>query len=306
MEGIDLIRKHNYRVFTPEKNDMRFDYFSWIMGIIDEYQPWGFILDIRDDFPLALVREIKKRGIKTISIDDISDRRLLADLAFYPPIPQIKRMEWAGFKGKLFSGWEWVLIRPEFSVKKDKPRHLRPVILVTMGGSDPQRMTLTAIQALEMLDAEFDVKVITGPAFFHHDALLDLLKNARHHYQVLNNVVNMADIMRNADIAVASFGVTAYELASQGVVAVFLCLSDDHAESASSFVQEGMMISLGNFARISPEKIADSINDLVSNPTRCKEMSTISIQKVDGNGVKRTAEKILESFNSDTSIEKSG
>ena len=39
----------------------------------------------------------------------------------------------------------------------------------------------------------------------------------------------------SADLAVASFGVTAYELAAVGVPAVYLCLTDDHAESAEAF-----------------------------------------------------------------------
>ena len=60
------------------------------------------VLDVRDDLPRSVIRRLRKDGVLIATIDDPSDRRLDADLAFYPPIPQVQTMNWAGFTGKLF------------------------------------------------------------------------------------------------------------------------------------------------------------------------------------------------------------
>ena len=41
--------------------------------------------------------------------------------------------------------------------------------------------------------------------------------------------------MSNADIALISYGTTAYELATLGIQAFYFCLSQDHADSAKEF-----------------------------------------------------------------------
>lgn len=48
-------------------------------------------------------------------------------------------------------------------------------------------------------------------------------------YDVREDAHDMPALMAQADLAIASFGVTAYELAARGVPAIYLCLTDDHA-----------------------------------------------------------------------------
>jgi spore coat polysaccharide biosynthesis protein SpsF len=295
--GIDLIQKNKYRIFVPATNTTTFDYSSWIFDIIEEYQPQVFILDVRDDLPLSLVNKIKKRMIKIVGIDDPSERRLIADLAFYPPVPQVNRMDWTGFEGKLYVGWEWVLLRPEFSIKRQKKFNNPPEILVTMGGSDPLGMTLTAIQALEKIEDNIDIQVILGPAFSDHDGILKLLRVSRHHYKILKNVDNMAEVMRGVDIAVVAFGVTAYELAAVGVPAVYLCISSDHNESARSFVAGGYGINLGEYKIVSAAKLCKAIKTLIQNLYTEINMKEKMNRTIDGLGSKRIAQRIMEEIN---------
>ncbi|MBW1613303.1 MAG: hypothetical protein JRJ57_04875, partial [Deltaproteobacteria bacterium] len=73
------------------------------------------ILDVRDGLSKSVLRNIKQKfDIKIVTIDDPEDKRLEADLAFYPPVPQVKRIDWTGFTGELYVGWEWVILRREF------------------------------------------------------------------------------------------------------------------------------------------------------------------------------------------------
>ena len=226
-------------------------------------------------------------------IDDAGDRRLEADLAFYPPVPQVKRMNWDGFTGALHVGWEWAPLRREFSEPVEREPHDTPKVLVTMGGSDPAGMTLKAVAALDGLAEDFDTVVILGAAFSHDDALQEILAGTRRRFDIRRNVADMRGLMVRADLAVASFGVTAYELAAMGVPTVYLCLTSDHAESASALVDAGMAVSLGVHENVSTEDLAESVRSLLTDPDRRERMSQSARKKVDGRGAQNIAREIV-------------
>jgi len=294
--GINLINKHNYRVFTPIENNLKFDYYSWIIEVIEEFQPHVFILDVRDELPIKAILEMKERKIKIVTIDDPSDRRRFTDLAFYPPIYQVGKLDWTGYDGKLFVGWDWILLRPEFSIQKTikKTDKMNPIILVAMGGSDPQGMTLNVIRAIEKCEREIFVKIILGPAFSHYDVLLDLLKDTRQNYEILINVENMADIMRGVDVAVVSFGVTAYELAALDIPSVYLCISPDHSESAQSLADQGYGVNLGEYPKITKIEICKAINTVLKYFDSGRNRKEEPKKSIDGRGYKRISQKIIE------------
>ena len=72
-----------------------------------------------------------------------------------------------GHTGQLHVGWEWVLLRREFAQRPSQLPHERPLVLVTMGGSDPAGLTLKAVSALDLLDeacARARIPTISAPA----------------------------------------------------------------------------------------------------------------------------------------------
>lgn len=291
--GYDKIQKRNYSVFCSEETRGPFDYSAWLLDIIDTFRPNAFIMDVRDDLPVSVVGKIRQRKILIVTLDDASERRLSADMVFSPPVPQLRWMHWTRFSGTRYCGWEWILLRPEFSQQNERRVHDTPEILVTMGGSDPQGMTQTAIMALHQIADRLNVTVVIGSAFVHERTLEDQLQGFRHRCRVIKDAANMAEIMQQSDIAIASFGITAYELVATRVPSILLCLTDDHAESASSMAKEGVVISLGNYMNVSPEQIAAAVRDLLHNPQKCREMSENSRRLIDGRGAERAAREII-------------
>ena len=104
-------------------------------------------------------------------------------------------------------------------------------------------MTLSALRAIDSLTHPFEATIVLGKAFMHQPALDDLLATARRQYRVLRDPASMAEVMAESDLAIASFGVTAYELAVMGVPAIHLCLTDDHAQSASAMADAGASVN---------------------------------------------------------------
>jgi spore coat polysaccharide biosynthesis protein SpsF len=163
------------------------------------------------------------------------------------------------------------------------------LVLVTMGGSDPAGLTLKTIEALDLLDEDFETVVVLGPGFAHYKGLRHLLGRSHRHFEIWQNVGDMSRLMARADLAVASFGVTAYELAAMSVPSIFLCLTEDHAESASAFVEAGMAVCLGVFSKITDQVLAQAVRLLLSNTSERLRMAGRAIGRVDGWGTTRIA-----------------
>jgi spore coat polysaccharide biosynthesis protein SpsF len=262
---------------------------KWLAETIHSQGIQVLVLDVRDNLPAALVSRIRSQGVLIATLDDPSERRLAADLAFYPPVPQVKRLDWTGFTGELHVGWKWIVLDRAYGQgwPSVPGRSLR--LLVTMGGSDPAALTLKALRALELLEDDFDTLVVLGPGFSHNQDLDRVLATTRRRYQVLRQVANMRDLMGEVDLAVAAFGVTAYELAAMGVPAIHLGLTQDHAESASAMAAAGMALSLGVYQEVSDVKLAASVTQLLADASRRTAMAARAQEAIDGRGGQRIA-----------------
>ncbi len=291
--GFEMVRRKGYAVLGVSEDREPFDYERWLTKVVHDTNAQALVLDVRDDLPRSALEYLKKKGILIATLDDPSERRLMADMAFYPPVPQVQRMNWAGFTGQLYVGWEWVVLRSEFA--RRSPSTIRhppsgiPNILVTMGGSDPAGLTLKAVAALDMLDEDFAVTVLLGPGFSAQDELQSQLDRTRRHFEVRANVTDLPGFMGQSDLAVASFGVTAYELAAMGVPAVYLCLSADHAESASSFAEAGIGVNLGVQSNVNDAQLASSIRTLLVDTQQRQQMDKRAGLLIDGRGAERLA-----------------
>ena len=302
--GIQMVEEKGYNVIIPQENGQSFDYGKWLNDCVRKVDARAIVFDVRDGLTRSVVKELRNDGILIITIDDPEDKRLEADLAFYPPVPQVKQIDWTGFTGKFYVGWEWVILRKAFAqntnIQKRKSafsiQNSKFKLLITMGGSDPQDMTIKAVEALELLDEDFEAVVVLGAGFQHKEELDNLLSNSKHHFDVRENVQNMAELMSQSDLAIASFGVTAYELAAMGVPAIYLCLTEDHAESASALVEKGMAISLGVFTHVNTEMIAAQISNVINNKSLLSELTTNAIKYIDGQAVAKISRLMIERY----------
>jgi len=297
--GFDMIGQKGYGLLIYQGDGSLSDYDRWIKTIIKDENIQLLVLDVRDDLPINTVRDINKDyGVLIVTIDDPSDRRLLADLAFYPPVPQVKSMDWNGFNGELYVGWEWVILRPEFikykNAERRTPNAPLPKILVTMGGSDRAGLTYMAVDALGMISEEFEGTVVVGPGFKDKEALSKIISEMGKDIHVVQSPGSIAQIMLEADLAIASFGVTAYELAAMGVPAIYLCLTEDHAKSAAAFVEAGIAKNIGIYTIVTQYELSEAIRRLlIDMPDRLK-MSKRASQLVDGRGSERIARIVMD------------
>jgi spore coat polysaccharide biosynthesis protein SpsF len=245
------------------------------------------LFDVRDETSRSDLEALRTAGTVVAVLDDGSDRRLAADVAFYPPVPRVARLDWDGFDGVVHSGWEWVALRRAFAGPRPRrPRGTPLRLLVTGGGSDPAALTLRAVRALELVDEPIRPVLLLGGAFAHRRELDILLRSARHAYDVCVDPAEPAAVLASADAAIASFGMTAYELAAVRVPALYLCLTDDHADSAQALHDAGAGRSLGRHDLVPDAELAAAVADLVARPHPVPAL-------VDGLGAHRIAAELL-------------
>ncbi len=293
--GVARVEPH-YPVLQPEPGGKAFDYEAWLRRCLEDTGARVLILDARDCLPRAVVERLRANGTLIVTIDDPEEKRLAADLAFYPPVPQLREMDWNGFTGTLYTGWEYVILREQFADFHERPRNKIPKVLVTMGGSDPKGLTLKALKALMHVMGPLHIYIVIGSGFRQRKELNALLRDTGHDFTVHENVQDMAALMAECDIAVASFGVTAYELAAVGVPAILLSLSKDHERSVQALVDAQIVESIGLYLKVPVNLISKSVGYLLNDQRKRKSMTKRAINLMIGQGSKRVSEIIAQNI----------
>ncbi|MGD0190976.1 MAG: NTP transferase domain-containing protein [Rhizomicrobium sp.] len=263
---------------------------------VTSHKPDVLVCDVRGGLTREALAAMKRKVAVAAVVDDGSDLRLAADIAYYPPLAQTERMEWAGSKCKPRIGWQWSLLGLSRVAAPSRVPLPRPSLLVAMGGSDPLGLTLTAARALAKLDPVFRARFVIGPGMADGARLAKAIVALAPHFETIEGASDLATEYASSDLALASFGVTAYELAACGVPALYLCLTEDHAESASTFERAGMGLSLGLAERAQPQEIARAVWGLLSNPARRREMRAAGLMTIDGEGASRIAADIAQTL----------
>jgi spore coat polysaccharide biosynthesis protein SpsF len=161
-----------------------------------------------------------------------------------------------------------------------------PELIVTMGGSDPRDFTRLALKAVGRQTAPVHARFVIGPDFADASALANEIRTAG--FEALHDVADPAAEFARADLALISFGVTAYEMAALGVPSLYLTLTEDHAKSASAFCQAG----IGDIVSVDVDGIASALNGLLLDRGRRHAMSEIGRALIDGQGAERIAAEL--------------
>jgi spore coat polysaccharide biosynthesis predicted glycosyltransferase SpsG len=299
--GFEIVKRAGYPVFpAPEEGSL--DYGAWLKDAMKRLGASLIFVDVRDDLSRPTLAELKSENYVVAALDDSSERRLAADLAFYSPVPQVTRADWKEFKGQKFVGWEWTILRAQFrqpvsrspTRTQSKTQGKKCSLLVAMGGTDPAGLTLQAVRALDRLAEEFETRIVLGAGFQHRPVFEKILEKASRKFLVQTDVSDMRTVMAECDLAVCSFGMTAYELAAMGVPAIYLCLTPDHAESASAFADAGMGWSLGVFSEVGVGQLAEATERLIRDSALREKMSVRAQALMDGDGADRIAKILIE------------
>ena len=265
-------------------------------SLIQRHAPDLLLLDCREGPDRAGLSNLSRQVTLTALVDDGSERRLACDRAYYPPVPRALALDWTDSSCVPRIGWEWSLLGTAQAAPRPRPLSNRPTLLVTMGGSDPHGLTLRCARALSRLDPGFRARFLIGPGLADGAAVARQVVSLNRNFETIEGADDLATEIAGADLALAAFGVTAYELAAAGVPAIYLCLTEDHASSASAFEGAGMGVSLGVADDVSDRAIAQMVVRTSSDAPRLREMRAAGLMTIDGNGAARIAADLADAL----------
>jgi UDP-2,4-diacetamido-2,4,6-trideoxy-beta-L-altropyranose hydrolase len=196
---------------------------------------------------------------------------------------------------RLLLGTRYTLLRREFFAWRDWRREISDratKILVTVGGSDPDNVTGTVIEALAQLSG-IETVVVVGGSNPNLEILQKLIGPQNPSVRLAVNAANMPELMAWADVAISAAGSTAWELAYMGLPSVLIVTADNQANAAAALHREGICLNLVSDHTLTARGITDVVRSLLADSKLRQHMSQKARQLVDGEGAARVITRLL-------------
>lgn len=233
----------------------------------------------------AWVRAARARGIPVVSLHDLGIAPREADVSIDGSVAPGRTMT--------FRGPRYVILDPRVrrlraAVAARSPRRRRPMIVVSLGGGPRTAVAMRIARALVgRVNADLTVFLGLGRRSRRWDgASLDGVRVAGPSDAFL-------DTLARADVAVLGGGVTLYESAALGVVAVPLAVVRAQRSTIVGFVRAGAAAgpvrSWSVHDRGAPRRLASLVASLVGAPERRRAIARRGRLLVDGLGARRVA-----------------
>jgi len=192
---------------------------------------------------------------------------------------------------RLLLGSRYVLLRQEFLRRRGLKRKIPEIarrLLITLGGGDPDNVTLKVVQAIKQVKVDgLEVSVVVGGSNPHHGKLKSAVQDPGIAIRLKSNVKNMPDLMAGTDLAVSSGGTTVWELAFMGVPSIIGMIAPNQEFLVGGLKKTGMFLHAGWFSQMSVDVLAGVIESFIRNREMRKHMSCLGQQIIDSNGCNR-------------------
>lgn len=238
-------------------------------------------------------KAIKNGEFKLLSIDDIAQTFYYSDIVVNQNI-NANNLEIEGTEHtKFLLGTKYAMIRDEL-LKREMKKYNDPVrkILITLGGTDKDNLTLKIIKNIEEINGEAELIVISGPYNPHYNELKKFADNASKKIDIISSPQSMLDIYLESDIAISAGGTSCYELAYFGIPNIIIAIADNQLNIAKEFDKKNVSIYLGRKEDFSSNKIKENVLKLVNDNLLRKKMAENGRSLVDGKGKKRIVDVI--------------
>ena len=194
-------------------------------------------------------------------------------------------------------GCRYNLLRQEFA---DAPERLtaaavRNLLIVAGGGDAGQLLVFLIHSLLELAVAKQIALQIVAPTHSVADQELTALASSYPEQVKLHRgVTEMAQLMRQCDLAISAGGSTLYELCATGVPRLAIILADNQRGIVSAMERQELVLPLGTVAELQPDLIVEQVSCLLNDWQKRDRMNRLGRKLVDGQGALRVAHKMAE------------
>ncbi len=272
-----------------------------IKNVIDEVKPDVIIVDgyyVNQKY-LSMLRQFAK----TVYMDDVYTFAYEADMVInYNVYASSEKYESlyekeGGKLPKLLLGPKYAPLRKEFTIRKEKtiPEKAKN-IMISVGGADPLHLALAFLKEIISDDAlygEYSFDFVLG----RMEPDIEIIKQKASemaNVKVNVNVLNMKEMIEDADIVISAAGSTQYEICACKTPCISFSMAENQVEGCAKFDEIGAFVSAGD-ARNNPDFVKDLFSKLISlskDREKREKMSLVSGELVDGLGASKIAIEI--------------
>ena len=161
-----------------------------------------------------------------------------------------------GQKARMILGPAYAPLREEFRQVEYSVREQAGRIMITTGGSDKYNLAGKILEKVlrhpEMAKVKYSV--VSGVYNVYYEALKEIEKQYAN-VEILSNVKNMSDLMRDSDIAITAGGSTMYELSAVGVPILCFSFVDNQEQIVEGFRRRELVCFGGNYLQQGEEML---------------------------------------------------
>lgn len=171
----------------------------------------------------------------------------------------------------------------------------RLAILIAFGIGDPARLTQPSLAGL--VEIQEHLRQVT--VALQHDQQDDLFWETVRRFDCPVVVVSTpsdgpGDLLAQADLALVSGGITAYEASALGVPAIVLCQNQRELTRMQQFERLGSILLLGLGSEVTRAQLIRALKRIASDAKLWDRMSTAGQQIMDGRGVERISQIVAD------------
>lgn len=215
-----------------------------------------------------LVKTILEKSLLWISLDDVIGNKYASFSGIFSPLENLKPTpNIYGENLLIYSIYRGLGERRE--EEKSIP------ILVSMGGADPNRLTLKIASVLSKAFPNTPITVIIGP----------LVKYSKKHFSRLSNLnniklvyspTNLKHLITKSDIVITSFGLTMYESSLLGAKTIVIPHSYYHYYLAQNSLLKNEIYLVKKLKEL-PAKVKEAMEENSRKPIVVSQMNNVEI-----------------------------
>jgi UDP-2,4-diacetamido-2,4,6-trideoxy-beta-L-altropyranose hydrolase len=246
-------------------------------------------------------RNLKNAGLKLLFIDDLGQcKHYSADIVLDQNVHASEKM-YANRESytQLLLGPRHIMLRREFQVRRDWRRKVPQFgrkLLITMGGSDPDNLTLRLIEAFpEISVPDLEITVVAGGSNPQLTELQRRVAELDLPIQLVGNASNMPDLMAQSDVAIICAGGTLWELLYMGCATLSYFRTPVQGQIIAELDDMGAVHSMGAVEDFDQNSLVRAVAETMACQDLRERMTELGRKLVDGEGIGRVLDSVLSS-----------
>lgn len=266
-----------------------------------ENQPDVMVVDLPDKsnnteaecMNLSLMQSFHNKCSTLIVFQELLNRTVCCDVLVNNHIYANKdSYDWVGDEPDWLLGGDYAIFDQNIRQKATSPSSWNKQpnrAVITIGGSDTQNVTPSAMQVFR--DTKINVDVIIGPGVpqSQRKEIKDTTSVSGPTYNIHENPNNFAELIHRADFAVSALGLTTYELFVLHTPVIGVKTAPDQEPKARFIRQRDVgSVSTG----LTTKNIREEVNTMLNEPDKRRLYTDQAAQLVDPHGIQYVVDHI--------------